>query len=70
MCGQMQVVVEERNLDETARGLNISIAVTVSGWKSIRGDPPKRKSRSKKKSKTSHVTREAIDDVRQMVNKK
>eukprot|EP01047_Picozoa_sp_COSAG01_P144190 COSAG01_NODE_75985_length_191_cov_26.673913_1_plen_31_part_10 len=31
MCGQMQVVIEELNLDETAPGLNINIAVTVSG---------------------------------------
>ena len=70
MCGQMQVVIEELNLDGTAPGLNLNIAVTVSGWKSIMGVPGKKKSRSKKKSKKSFVTREAIEEVRRMVNKK
>ncbi len=47
MCGQLQVEIEEVNLDGTAPGLNINIAVMVSGWKSIMGDP-NRKSRSRK----------------------
>jgi hypothetical protein len=53
MCGQLQVVVEEANFDggaTPAGGLELNIAVMVSGWKSIMGDPSKR-SRSRKNSK-------------------
>ncbi len=47
MCGQMSVLVEEVNLDGGAAGVNLNVAVMVSGWKSIMGDPSKRKSRSR-----------------------
>ena len=52
LCGQMSVIVEEVNLDGGASGVNLNVAVMVSGWKSIMGDPSKKKSRkssSKKK---------------------
>ncbi len=55
MCGQLQVVVEEANFDGGATpdpGLEINIAVMVSGWKSIMGSPG-RKSRSSSKKKDS-----------------
>ena len=45
LCGQMSVVVEEVNLDGGAGAVNLNVAVMVSGWKSIMGDPSKRKSR-------------------------
>lgn len=51
LCGQMSVVVEEVNLDGGAAGLNLNVAVMVSGWKSIMGNPERK--RSKKSSKKS-----------------
>ncbi len=52
LCGQMSIVIEEVNYDGgNDQGLNLNIAVMVSGWKSIMGDLSKRKrSNSKKKS--------------------
>ena len=52
LCGQMQVVIEEVNLDGGAAGVNINMATMVSGWKSIMGNPDKktRRSRSKRKA--------------------
>ncbi len=52
LCGQMSIIVEEMELDgSNTQGLNLNVAVMVSGWKSIMGDPSKRKrSSSKKKS--------------------
>ncbi len=54
LCGQLQMVIEEINLDGTPTpdGLNVEVAVMVSGWKSIMGNPSrksKRKSSSKKR---------------------
>ncbi len=53
LCGQMSIVVEEVNLDGGATQVNLNVAVMVSGWKSIMGDPSKsrrsRKSSSNKK---------------------
>lgn len=46
LCGQLQVVIEEVNLDGGAPGLNINISTMVSGWKSIMGNP-ERKGRSR-----------------------
>ncbi len=51
LSGQMQVVVEEVNVDGGATVLNLNCSVMVSGWKSIMGDPSKKRSSSKKKSK-------------------
>lgn len=53
MTGQFQVYVEEVNLDGTAPGLELNMAFMVSGWKSIMGDPSKKKSRSRKSKKGS-----------------
>jgi hypothetical protein len=52
MCGQLQVVIEEFNADGGSPGVNINIAVMVSGWKSIMGDPSKKKVR---KSRTRNL---------------
>jgi hypothetical protein len=60
LAGQFQVYVEEVNLDGTAPALNINISVHVSGWKSIMGDPSKRKSRSSSKKKSKSLTRRHI----------
>lgn len=53
LCGQMSIVIEEMELDGgNSQGLNLNVAVMVSGWKSIMGDPSKksnRKSSSKKR---------------------
>lgn len=53
LSGQMSIVVEELELDGgNTQGLNLNVAVMVSGWKSIMGDPSKkskRKSSSKKR---------------------
>ena len=56
LCGQMSVVVEEVNIDGGATSVNLNVAVMVSGWKSIMGDPSKRKRRSKSK-KTSKMSK-------------
>ena len=50
LCGQMQVVIEEINKDGGAPGVNLNIAVMVSGWKSIMGNPDRKRSVSKKKN--------------------
>ncbi len=52
LCGQMSVVIEELNVDGGASAVSLNVAVMVSGWKSIMGDPSKksnRKSSSKKR---------------------
>ena len=51
LCGQMSVVVEEVNIDggDPSVQVNLNVAVMVSGWKSIMGDPSKRKRRSSSK---------------------
>jgi hypothetical protein len=54
MCGQLQVVIEEFNADGGSPGVNINIAVMVSGWKSIMGDPSKKKVR---KSRTRNLAK-------------
>ncbi len=51
LCGQMSIVIEEMELDgSNTSGLVLNTAVMVSGWKSIMGDPSKKRSKSKKKS--------------------
>ncbi len=48
MTGQFDVYVEELELDgDNVSGLNLRIALHVSGWKSIMGDPDKRKRRGR-----------------------
>jgi hypothetical protein len=52
LSGQMSIIVEEMELDGgNVQGLNLNVAVMVSGWKSIMGDPSKKRSNSKKTSK-------------------
>ena len=52
LCGQFSVYIEEVNVDGGASALNLNVAVMVSGWKSIMGDPskPRRSTSSKKKT--------------------
>jgi len=52
MCGQMQVFVEEINKDGGAGTLELNVSVMVSGWKSIMGDPKKKKSSTRKRVKS------------------
>ncbi len=54
LCGQMSIVIEELNVDGGASAITLNVAVMVSGWKSIMGDPSKKrssKSKSKRRSK-------------------
>ena len=49
MCGLFEVFIEDA--DTTANlGMEIDIAVSVAGWKSIMGDPDKKKKSSRRKS--------------------
>lgn len=51
LCGQISMVIEEANYDGgNTSGLNLNVAVMVSGWKSIMGEPGSR-SKSKRKMK-------------------
>ncbi len=55
LCGQLQIVIEEVNLDESATGLNLQTAFHVAGWKSIMGNPDKkRRSRRSNGNGKSH----------------
>ncbi len=47
--GNIDVYVEELNVDGEAPGVNINLAVHVSGWKSVMGDPDKRKKRGRRR---------------------
>ncbi len=60
LCGQMQVRIVEADFNgEPSSGLNLNFAVHVSGWKSIMGDPDKkrRKGTRHKKSTSSSKRR-------------
>ena len=57
LCGQMSVVVEEVNLDGGAGAVNLNVAVMVSGWKSIMGDPSKRKFRRSPSKSSASMTK-------------
>jgi len=48
MCGQLQIVVDEVNLDPGVPSLNLDVSVQVAGWKSIMGAPDKKSRRMKK----------------------
>lgn len=50
LAGQMEVVIEEVDLQGAATNAQLSVNVMVSGWKSIMGNPDKKRS-SKKSSK-------------------
>ncbi len=45
LTGQFQLYVEEINLDTGASGIVLRIAIHVAGWKSIMGNPDKKKKR-------------------------
>jgi len=49
MCGQLQLYIEEINLDGGAPSLELEMAFHVAGWKSIMGDPNRKRSRKKGK---------------------
>ncbi len=51
LCGQMSIIIEELNVDGDASAVNLNVAVMVSGWKSIMGNPDKKRSTRKSKSK-------------------
>ncbi len=53
MTGQIQINVEEVNLDGSATGVEIHTAVMVSGWKSIMGNPDKKKGSSRGRRRKS-----------------
>ena len=57
LCGQLQFVVDEVDFDGGATTCEIDISVMVSGWKSIMGDPSKRKSRSKSKTSSGRMSK-------------
>ncbi len=50
MTGQLQLYIEEINLDGGAGSLELTSAVQISGWKSIMGNPDKKKRSSRRKS--------------------
>ena len=52
MTGQLEVYVEEIDGDTQALSLNIHMVVHVSGWKSIMGNPDKKRRSFRKKSMT------------------
>jgi len=58
LCGQYQIVVEDLNVQSSIalEKVSINVAVMISGWKSIMGNPDKKK-RSSSKKKRSTKTR-------------
>ncbi len=53
LCGQLQLVVEEINFDSGSNALNVYVAVHVSGWKSIMGNPDKKRRKGTRRKKKS-----------------
>lgn len=51
MCGQLQINIDTLDLPAGSASVTLETSVQVAGWKSIMGDPTKK--RSKKMSKTS-----------------
>ncbi len=51
MCGLFEVYIEEIDGDNGATDLNINMAIHVSGWKSIMGNPDKKRRSRRKTSK-------------------
>jgi len=49
MCGQIQIVIDEYTVLGGAASLTLKVNTMVSGWKSIMGDPDKKRRRSSKK---------------------
>ncbi len=53
MCGLFEVYIEEIDGDNDPSALNINMAIHVSGWKSIMGNPDRKRRRSSKRKSTS-----------------
>ncbi len=53
MCGQLELYIEEINVDSGASQLNINANFMVAGWKSIMGNPDKKRSSSSMKKSSS-----------------
>ncbi len=53
MTGQLQLYIEEINLDGGAGSLELTSAVQISGWKSIMGNPDKKKRSSRGRRRKS-----------------
>ncbi len=53
LTGQFDLVVDEINVDGGAEELELNIAVSIAGWKSVVSSPRKRKKPMRKKSRTS-----------------
>ncbi len=54
MTGQFDVYIEEMELDgSNTQGLNLRVAVHVAGWKSIMGNPDKKRRSSRSNSKSA-----------------
>ncbi len=51
LCGQMQVFIEEVNLDGEAPAVELNVAIHCAGWKSIMGNPDKKRRKSRRKSR-------------------
>lgn len=53
MCGQFQIVIEDLNVQSSIalEQIELNVAVMISGWKSIMGNPDKKKKSSKKRSR-------------------
>ncbi len=57
LCGQFQVEITEVEFDGGGGAVDMNIAVMVSGWKSIMGDPSKRKSRKSPSKSSASMTK-------------
>jgi hypothetical protein len=51
LCGQLQIVIDEIDLPAGTPSVTLEVAAQVSGWKSIMGNPDKKKRSSKKMRK-------------------
>ncbi len=51
LCGQLQVFVEEIEGDPDGTTVELNVAIHVSGWKSIMGNPDKKRRKSRRKSR-------------------
>ncbi len=56
MTGQFELAIDELDLDGEATGLHIDVAIMVSGWKSIMGNPDKKKRSSRRTRHSSRGT--------------
>ncbi len=75
LCGQFRLEVEEIELDSgNVTGLNLQVAIHVAGWKSIMGDPDKKKSssrgRSSSRNNRSHSDSQHVKDLKEIVGTK